>query len=229
MLQSFKKILNSSLHATDGKIGHLDDLLFDDVEWTIRYIVVRTGGILNRERVLISPLGVAHIDWSNQSVKLNLTRQQIEDSPNVDTDLPVFRQMEKRYFDFYNWPYYWDDMGIFGIDPRSRLSDDQAFSNESEEDSTHQLRSCRIVGGYSLEAENTRVGHIKDFLIEEDNWKIQKLVIDRKALFPKQPVMISPQAIHSVDWYSRSIEVTMTRNEINSSPEYESDSHDAHP
>ncbi len=60
MLQSFKKILNSSLHAKDGKIGHLDDLLFDDMTWTIRYLVVRTGGLLKRERVLISPLGVAY-------------------------------------------------------------------------------------------------------------------------------------------------------------------------
>lgn len=121
MLHSFKRILNTSLHAKDGKIGHLDDLLFDDRLWIVRYVVVRTGGFLNRHRVLISPLGVAQVEWDNQAVRLNLTRQQIEESPDVDTDQPLFRQMEKRYFDYYSWPYYWSEMSIWGIDPRNTI------------------------------------------------------------------------------------------------------------
>lgn len=44
MLRSFKAIIGSAIHAQDGKIGHSDDLLFDDERWTIRYLVVRTGG-----------------------------------------------------------------------------------------------------------------------------------------------------------------------------------------
>lgn len=125
MLHSSKRTLNSTLHATDGKIGYIDDLLFDDQTWVVRYIVVRTGGLLNRHRVLISPLGVARVDWENQSLNLGLTRQQIEESPDVDTDQPLFRQMEKRYFDYYNWPYYWTEMSVWGIDPLLALELEQ--------------------------------------------------------------------------------------------------------
>ncbi|MGZ3788182.1 MAG: hypothetical protein ACXVLQ_06640 [Bacteriovorax sp.] len=229
MLQSFKKILNSSLHAKDGKIGHLDDLLFDDVKWTVRYLVVRTGGILNRERVLISPLGIAKLDWSNRAVKLNLTQQQIETSPDIDTDQPIFRQMEKKYFDFYNWPYYWDDMGIFGIDPRAKLNENKSKSKQSNTKQDPHLRSCRIVSGYSIEAENTRVGHVEDFLIEDETWTIQNLLVHKKTLWPNRPKMIDTKSIDSVDWFSRSIELAMTKKEIESSPEFESDIIEAHP
>lgn len=54
------------------------------------------------------------MDWERQSLNVNLTRKQIEQSPSVETDEPVSRQWEKNYYDFYTWPYYWDGMGGWG-------------------------------------------------------------------------------------------------------------------
>src|ERR1700722_14509983 len=32
------------IHATDGELGHVDQLYFDDETWAIRYLTVDTGG-----------------------------------------------------------------------------------------------------------------------------------------------------------------------------------------
>lgn len=229
MFQSFKKILNSALHAQDGKIGHLDDLLFDDEKWIVRYLVVKTGGLLNHERVLISPLGIATLDWPNQAVKLNLTRKKIEASPKVDTELPVFRQMEKSYFDYNGWPYYWDDVGIWGIDPSNFItaggqSSAQPGDSRGKIDGADpHLRSCRIVDHYSIEAEGTRFGHVIDFLIDDTTWEIKFLLVDSRTWWPSRPVMIDPKWVHSVDWFVKCIKVRKSKKEIESSPEFKSE------
>jgi hypothetical protein len=43
MRRSLKEIIGYSMGATDGEIGHVSDFLFDDHEWTVRYLVASTG------------------------------------------------------------------------------------------------------------------------------------------------------------------------------------------
>ena len=213
-------MIGSALHALDGNIGHADDLLFDDKTWTLRYVVVKTGGLLNRKRVLISPLGVAKVEWANHALDLNLTQSQIEASPDVDTDKPVFREMESRYFDYFGWPYYWTDASIWGIDSRNPLIAGNRTSDRSTETDSH-LRSCRAVSGYAVEAEDTRFGHVEDFLFEEGTWTIRYLLVDTKNWLPSKPVLISPKWVHSIDWNGQSIRVDLTKKAIEESPRLE--------
>ena len=227
MLQSYKRILKSSLHDKDGTIEHLDDLLFDDKTWIIRYLVVKTGGFLKRERVLISPLGIAQMDWSKQMVKLNLTCKQIEESPSVDTDLPVFRQMEKKYFSYYNWPYYWKDVATWGVSPINSIMLEREIVDSSKRPRRKDahvdghLRSCRIVSHYSIEVEGSRTGHVEDFLINEKTWAIKNLIVDTKDWWPDQPIKIVPRSVISVNWFDKCIPLALTPTDIASAKEYD--------
>ena len=58
MLRPVKSILNYKILATDGEIGSVQDLYFDDHSWTIRYLVVDTGTWLPGRQVLISPRSI---------------------------------------------------------------------------------------------------------------------------------------------------------------------------
>jgi hypothetical protein len=53
---SVKDLAGFHLAATDGSIGEVQDCYFDDVHWTVRYLVVDMGGWLSGRKVLISPL-----------------------------------------------------------------------------------------------------------------------------------------------------------------------------
>src|SRR5205809_6020840 len=107
MLRSASEWDGYSIQATDGEIGHVAEFLFDDEKWTIRYLVVDTGGWLPGRRVLISPIALGETDWPGHRLHVKLTRQQVEESPVIDTDKPVSRQHEVSYYQYYRWPYYW--------------------------------------------------------------------------------------------------------------------------
>lgn len=72
------------LHATDGSIGHVDDFLFDETQWSIRYLVVDTSNWVGGRSVLISTAVVTRIDPAQQQVHISLTREEVKAAPAVE-------------------------------------------------------------------------------------------------------------------------------------------------
>ena len=102
------------IRATDGELGTVDQLYFDDETWAIRYLTVDTGGWLGGRHVLISPMSVVHTDWPAKRLDVALTKKQVENSPDIDTHQPVSRQHEAAYLGYYGYPYYWGGPYLWG-------------------------------------------------------------------------------------------------------------------
>ena len=113
MLRSMKDLEEYAIRATDGTIGHVKDFYFDDVAWVIRYLVVDTGTWLSGRKVLISPIAIGHPNWTEKILPVAITKEQVKNSPTVDTEKPVSRQHEIEYFGFYGYPFYWGGAGIW--------------------------------------------------------------------------------------------------------------------
>jgi len=102
MLRSIKQLYGEKLRASDGEIGHVKDFYFDDQKWVVRY-------------ALIAPHAFGNLDQHRSLLLVNLTRQQIENSPPIDSHKPVSRQYEVQYYRYYGWPSYWMGEGIWGL------------------------------------------------------------------------------------------------------------------
>jgi sporulation protein YlmC with PRC-barrel domain len=107
VLQTIRKVEGCQIVATDGEIGRIDDIYFDDDQWVVRYLIVTTGDWLDERKVLISPYAVKVTDWTARATIVNLTREQVARSPGIDTDKPVSRQHESEYHNYYGFQEYW--------------------------------------------------------------------------------------------------------------------------
>src|SRR5678815_5203359 len=107
MLRSVKSISGFVISAQDGEIGTAHDFYFDDELWTIRYLVVQTGGWLSGRRVLISPVSLGQPLWLGRSLPVSLTMEQVRNRPDINTDMPVSRQQIRAMNACYGWPHYW--------------------------------------------------------------------------------------------------------------------------
>jgi hypothetical protein len=115
MLRSIKQLYRETLRASDGDIGHVKDFYFDDSNWAVRYVVVDTGSWLSARLVLISPHAFGNLYQDGDLLLVKLTRQQIENSPSIETHKPVSRQYEKEYYRYYGWPSHWDGGEMWGM------------------------------------------------------------------------------------------------------------------
>lgn len=106
-LRSSKEVLGYHIHGTDGDIGHVEDIIFDDESWHIMYFVVNTRNILPDKKVLLPLLWVKEISWAQSNVKVDLTCQSIKDGPVYNPEESVNRETEEVLYDYYGRPKYW--------------------------------------------------------------------------------------------------------------------------
>lgn len=87
-LCSSKDVIGYAIRTSDDKVGHVDDLLFDDEDWSIQTMIVGPRNWWPAKHVLISPQRVDHIRWDEQCVVLGMTRAELESSPEYDSRNP---------------------------------------------------------------------------------------------------------------------------------------------
>lgn len=231
MLRSASDLEGFAIQATDGRIGEVDQFYFDDEKWTIRYLVANTGGWLLGKRVLISPAALSQVDWNSRILHVNITRQQVENSPSIDTDRPVSRQKEMEYHDYYRYPYYWAGPYAWGpvmyppyppLPPQAEPTGAEQEKRQAErEQADVHLRSTREVGSYYIEGLDGDMGHVEDFLIEDRSWTIRYIVVDTRNWWPGKKVLVSPEWISSVSWNDSRVHVDLPRYRMKNAPEYD--------
>ncbi len=227
MLRSMSSLEGYTIQAQDGEIGKADDFCFDDFSWVIRYLVVDTGTWLPGRRVLLSPHAVTATDYASSTLAVSLTKQQVEESPPVSEDQPVSRQEEKRLVEHFDWPAYWDYPlpGVsMGAEPAAAIQESRAPRQETtvtKEQGDPHLRSVREVRGYSVAAKDGDIGHVEDFIIDEDDWVIRYIVVDTRNWLPSPKVLVSPTWFHEVRWDKSNVHVALDRATVKSCPRYD--------
>jgi uncharacterized protein YrrD len=237
MLHTIKGLSGFALGATDGEIGEVMDVYFDDEHWTIRYMVVATGRWLHGRRVLISPMSVRGISWDDAVIDLTISQQQVRDSPDIDTDKPVSRQHEIAFYNHYGYPNYWQGSNPWGLGtyplPWVGASPDAALSSTRSADDVAirarfdcerstgdcHLRSSNQVIGHEVMATDGPVGIIGDFVFDDSNWAIRHAVVATRKWVYGRRVLLPPESIVAVSWPEHEVYVKHTREAVEAGPE----------
>ncbi|MGA2506006.1 MAG: PRC-barrel domain-containing protein [Chitinispirillaceae bacterium] len=217
MQRQLRSIIGYSIRAADGDLGKVHEFYFDDATWTIRYMVAETGNWLFGRKVLISLVALGKPDWESQTFSVNLTCVQVRNSPDIDTERPVYRQHEADLHEYYQWSPYWQGGygGVFGITPYPIFENPlvQESSASKRQDDPH-LRSTRQVTGYHIHATDGEIGHVEDFMVDDENWTIRYLVVDTGNWLLGRKVLISPKWIKKVNWADTSVYLDRSRESV---------------
>jgi hypothetical protein len=220
MLRSAKSLHGYTIQAIDGDIGKVSEFLFDDQFWTVRYLVVNTGSWLMERRVLITPAALGQPSWEPQRFPVMLTREQVEKSPDIDTDRPVSRQQEVALHAHYGWLPYWDMAVPLGSAPIPVPQPAMEVDEIGEQGDPH-LRSTQAVMGYYIQARDGDIGHVEDFIVDAETWTIRYMVVDTRNWLPGKQVLVSPWWITEVSWDTSRVRVHMERQAIKNSPPFD--------
>ncbi|RZK00974.1 MAG: PRC-barrel domain containing protein [Flavobacterium sp.] len=213
------QIFKLSLGALDGEIGKVKDIYFDDSNWMVRYLVADTGNWLFERKVLISPIAVEQpFEIHNNVINLKLDKQQVKNSPEIDTDLPFSLQQESSLFDHYSWPSF--GRAGMGWPTTSVLRGTSAVINKAElqaEFDPH-LRSFQHISKYEVYHEYGRVGIVKDLIVDTVNWSIPFLLFDDVFTSDQERVVVSTTKILSIDWDTFQIRISLSQEEVKNAP-----------
>jgi len=217
-----KDMEDCTIGATDGIIGRVRDFYFDDEDWVIRYLVVETGDGLPQRNVLISPISIGQPNWTEKIFPVSLTRTQVQNSPNIDTNKPVSRQHEMGYLGYFGYGAYWGGGGLWGagIYPDELQAGLQAGALSTAGDDVH-LRSGNAIMRYYVHASDGDIGHVQGLIVDEKSWAIRYVIVNTSNWWMGHEVIIAPEWIDGVDWLDSKLSINLTRQSVKDSPSYD--------
>lgn len=77
-LRSSKEVAGYRLVARDGAVGHVEDLLMDERDWSISHLLVDTRDWLPGGKVRLPVAAVEHIDWATREVRIAASRDEVK-------------------------------------------------------------------------------------------------------------------------------------------------------
>ena len=101
-VRSFNEVKGYHIEATDGTIGHIDDLLVDDLDWQIVYALMDTKNWVPwSKKVLVGTNWMEEISYVKKEIKINLDKETIQSAPEFDYSEPITDKFEKELFNYY--------------------------------------------------------------------------------------------------------------------------------
>jgi hypothetical protein len=208
MQRNIDSLTGYNMVATDGEIGKVIEFFFDDEIWFVRYMILKTGDWLHGRKVLISPDALKKTSWETGVFSVNITKEQVRDSPAIDTDKPVYRSQEIELYAHYDWESEWGsqfyDGGSMGESNPVPIPDREILTAVDKADirSNDQLhlRSTAIFLKFKIQATDGAVGPLVDLVMDDQSWKILYLVAEIPGLPGKTKILIAVDHIRKIEW-----------------------------
>ena len=219
MLQNVQTLCDYTILAKGGDIGKIHDFLFDEETWEIRYLVIEPSNGLSDRKV---PISVVALDQTNQvsrKVPIQLTKEQVKNCPNIDTDALMSRQNQNRLNEVYPLFQYWAMSGYVSASlPLSLVSDQPS---QPEEDKT-TFRSIEDVSHCHVKSVDGNIGAIEDIVVDDESWSIRYIVANPTQWLLGRKFWIIPTWIKTIDWEEQEVFLKISKKQLKNTPDYNS-------
>lgn len=216
-----KSILKKGLKATDGEFGRCKDILLDERSWVVRYFVIDTHKWLPFGRKLVvSPLAVIANELDLDYLQVNLSKEQIRNSPPLADHEPVSREYERVLFQYYGYAQYWMGPELAGTYPRPALLVESSPEQLRDEVEGHNhLRSVHELDAYRVKCRQQTVGHVVDFVFDPSTWGLTGFIVDTENWPGGGAKRVMPvNHIKHIEWADRSIETNLQSSDVGGLP-----------
>ena len=223
-LRRIRELTELTILATDGEIGSVQEVYFDDRNWAIRYLVVKAGSWLLSREVLLAPAAVAEINDVHRTMKIALTKDQIRRAPSIESAKPLSREYEEAYFRHFQWAPYWEPGptewgGAVPFPETPPMPIDTTLPADAPKNP--HLRSSREITGYDIQASNGTIGHVEDLVVDDEAWTVRYVEVDTRNWLPGKKVLLQTMRVDHMSWAERSVTVMLNRQAIESAPAYD--------
>jgi len=232
MLRSIDDVLKSGVTCPDGDLGKVEHVYFDILTWCVRYLIVDTAAWGYGEKIWVPTCCVRQIDFASNVIKLNHAQQNMLSSSSIDTQTPISHLQEVAIFAHYGYKPYWQQERFRGAPKRTGgrfgppVADEpdanvRIASKTDLPNATVELMNTKHVGGFAIEASDGPIGHIRDFVFDDETWLIRYLTVDTRDWWQRESeVLLATESFNRIDSTAQTISTTLSRGAIKRSPTY---------
>jgi hypothetical protein len=217
------------LIAKNEDFGEIRTFIIDSMNWVLRYVVVRVGS----RDVLLSTHAFGKFDVNNKTLSLNVSREKVINSPEINLNRRISSEMERQVYDYYQWPYDWEsdsvpetqagDLSAIPLIEMELEREQQMVPQTGADTRLDHIFSTDHLFDYNLYASNDEqnAGTLHDLIINDAGWRVMYMIVDTNGLFPGgRKIALAPTWVTEIDEVDGRIMVDLQEDTIKDSPEY---------
>jgi len=174
MERTLSDLRRLNIEATDGNLGSVVNLCFDDRSWTIRYLVVDAGSWFPDRWVLISPISVRTWAPDPSILRSTLSKMQVK----IRAEAHISNGQPER--------------------PPQPYSLEHAIRDRALAGGEAHLQVATAAIGYTIQTEDGPIGHVQDILVDDAAWAIRYLLVDTTNRWAGKRVLVAPKWLTAV-------------------------------
>lgn len=209
MLYFTSELKTYHIEATDGEMGKIQDIYFDDKKWAVRYAVLDTRKWLPGQRVILSPTAFINLNKQAGTLKVVHDKEAVRNSPVISEESFISNDVEHSLSGYYGWSRYWMGDMLWGaqdqpMTPTSEtvVTDDLRREPQFNASVDYGLRSEEETLDFKVHASDGSIGKVADMIFDDEYWKIRYIIVkNNDAVVKETYYAIHPEDIQSVDWF----------------------------
>jgi len=224
MLTILTELKSYDVRGADADIGRLDDIVFPDNEWVVRYVVVDMEDLAREALLLAAYLG--RLDRRTHTLSADVSLEAVANTPPLDRSQPLTRHEEQELHDLYGWPVYWWETEEEIVPMNEPLEEEEATDRPEREEGERLIQeelegpellfAADLIGVYGIEAEGDEVGRLRDLVIDDETWTIPYVVIDRTSRADQ--TLLSTDYVEVIDLEARRLHVSIPLDALANGP-----------
>ena len=209
-----------NIHASDGEMGKVKDLYFDDNKWAIRYAVVDTRKWLPGRRVLLSPTSFLTLNEADNFLEIKYDKETVKSSPSIPDESIITKDVENSLVGYYGWTQYWTGNMLWGpndypLEQFKKHENVQLREEPIDSGLDYELRSENETLGFKVHANDGKIGTVADMVYDDENWKLRYIIVQSsESLTAEKYYLFETSAIESADWFEKDIYIKASLAEV---------------
>lgn len=232
MKYSLKDLKSCKIITTDDADGKVKDILFDENTWIIRYIEADFGMTFASRRLLIPRGLLKEVNLKDKAINISLTSDELKNCPKPEDDKPISRIFEEQLNRHYGTDIYWQNpdyntyggtsFGPYYNTPRIIGTTPPIVADDPENKMKTSLQNFNEVEGYSIHVSDGKLGHVEDFIVDDNIWQITFLIIDTSSWPWGKKVILPVNQVETIDFGFREARLNLNSETVKNAPEYDS-------
>lgn len=207
------ELYDYTILADDGRIGTVRDLILDEISWKVCFLHVDLMDLIPGRCTLIPTSKLGEPSYETMDFPVLLTKQQVKDAPTMHVNEVVYRKYTDEIYSHFGSDPCWS------IEEKEEVDDNRQFTPGTNA-KLHPCSSREIIR-CCVQATDGRIGHIEDFIVDDQEWVIRYIVIYTRNWLPGRKVLISPSWLNKVVWKEFRVHVGHSKREISNSPRFD--------
>jgi hypothetical protein len=189
--------------------------------WAVCYLTAQTDAWAPNREVLVVPRSLAGLDEERREIGVELTGEQLRNSPSLTAGSPVTREFQENFYGYYGWRERWraeiDAESVSEPPTPTAPPAEEPLPAEANVDAPGLARYDQLLAWLGETADQSPV-RLRELLLDDRDWTVPYLELLMENVPIRERCLVRPMLVAAADPVAQRFYLAVTADDLRKAP-----------